>query len=89
VAVHGERDGARSVGRDRRAEFAQCGKQRPDRPLRDSRIAGEPHLGVGESGERRHEPQHVSGVADVDVDCEPGRRLVLPGARRGLGVRSG
>ena len=71
AAVHDERDRAGPVVGDRDAELAQGGEQRPDRPLRHSRVAQERHVGAGQGGHRRHEPQHGARVADIDADAAP------------------
>ena len=66
-AVHGERDGAAAAVVDDRAELAQRGDDRADRPLRGPRVAVELRRDAGQRGHRRHETHHRAGVAHVDA----------------------
>ena len=65
AAVHDERQRAAAAVVDRRAELAQPGQQRLDRPHGRPGVTAEVHVGSAQCGDRRDEPQHGARVADV------------------------
>ena len=67
-----------------RAELAQRGQQRADRARGGPGVAAELHVGPGQRGDRRDEPQHGARVARRRTGCAaPARR---PGVTRQAGT---